>query len=1243
MIMSRRYSSHALSRNWKRSAPGKPQSDVRAESRKRSFFFRTAIFAPIFFLSVLTFIAPAHSGPQTEASTQVPRHRITSNATQKYQIGGHRQTYQIDDYVLRNLRTEPPTSTWIENEKAFYTDLLKGNTYDVLVVPCQTQLGGIDRAGRAIITYLMYRRLIGTTNLKIAPMPIVHRALGYRSRYYEDKDVYRLANSLGVQRIVWSYAGALPKAENIGGFYPDLKFSLIVQEGSIPFHKGSPSKIRHWESFELDRRELPSLVFESILEDVLDFIGLSEEKSVLKKVGSMMDNALKFIDPSKRKPVMQETASGTSQLELIASPTEMLHTELNDPALQSLYLQFLGILTPNSDTITREYFFVRSLEALSCLESTHPDYTLLKARAYHYLNRRPAVLQILEAPRTNAEKALQEMANGNLTEMSEFVPQITEPLMRLMADIELRDLRVLYFPSENDKYPEELLEVYPGWKFWLERRLRDSDPWHVSDNLSVKYMLDKEFPIAGVSLEDTVQAAMATGEFESRRLEFELLVHEHIKIVLGSDTVMLSEAMGTPAPGFYDYLMLIDAIGESNPHGLVRYYGWIQGKPEVAADLVKAMETVYKDHPEFTAMIAHFQNVRRKKLKNPERQMVINDAYERALSALWWCGGQERISHSAIPCVRKLKGRVKPARPSFLLYNSEKAVYKLDYPPRADYACQNKKNLARDLNWAHALFPAVKKLQNQHLEKREFDQTRAVLEKYSHRFHGHPDQLWLEALQAACEGNEQKAAEIYSKEIAEGNTTWTAYWALGRHYIRQGQYEKAGALFLSYPRIQPESEYNAVGQSSYAELGGSQLFWRGAYQQAIPLYEISAGLQTGSGSSLASEARLYMLKGDWAASAKTFLQNARRYNYPPAYRDYMSLLHLIGQDEPSWAVFNSLLGRYRTPEIWTAASVGHRILQTDTQKIGRWLKNINGIHHRSRKLNYPSRYAVLCMIDRPPNRELAALADELDDRSGYNVVRSGYLSGSNGELLGHLDTEKMVAFYKSRKETPSFYGSFAQAYVALQQKQYQKAFDRLQARSIYYSYTTKYFGSCLLSYYIWAAVKSGNTDQAKLTLAEAEKEQNPLNSEFNLKLGEAAHAGGLGNHDEAISHLKRAFGVRPHTRLRPIYPWYQIVEMCEWLYEDSGNQQYLDLALKWSREYQIIQPMFAWAYAVEAKYSKNPDERRRALRYALYLDRQSARLQGIPETEKAAAETWLRKNNLFAPKLSNEAKLRMGT
>jgi hypothetical protein len=135
--------------------------------------------------------------------------------------------------------------------------------------------------------------------------------------------------------------------------------------------------------------------------------------------------------------------------------------------------------------------------------------------------------------------------------------------------------------------------------------------------------------------------------------------------------------------------------------------------------------------------------------------------------------------------------------------------------------------------------------------------------------------------------------------------------------------------------------------------------------------------------------------------------------------------------------------------------------------------------------------------------------------------------------------------------------------------------------------------------------------------------------DFDRELALAFFAGLRREHDAAQKHLRRARDLRPFTEKRPIFPEYQWAEACEWLYAESGDKRYLELALDWARRNQGMMPVNAWAYALEARHSADEQRRLRATAIALYLDPKSERLASVTPAFRKRAEQWFEANNPF--------------
>lgn len=72
-------------------------------------------------------------------------------------------------------------------------------------------------------------------------------------------------------------------------------------------------------------------------------------------------------------------------------------------------------------------------------------------------------------------------------------------------------------------------------------------------------------------------------------------------------------------------------------------------------------------------------------------------------------------------------------------------------------------------------------------------------------------------------------------------------------------------------------------------------------------------------------------------------------------------------------------------------------------------------------------------------------------------------------------------------------------------------------------------------------------------------------------------------HDDAIDFLTMALNDRPFTVYRTIFTFYQILEPFEYLYEKTGEDGYRAMGHELAKRFQIIQPMYPWAYAFVAK------------------------------------------------------------
>jgi hypothetical protein len=282
------------------------------------------------------------------------------------------------------------------------------------------------------------------------------------------------------------------------------------------------------------------------------------------------------------------------------------------------------------------------------------------------------------------------------------------------------------------------------------------------------------------------------------------------------------------------------------------------------------------------------------------------------------------------------------------------------------------------------------------------------------------------------------------------------------------------------------------------------------------------------------------------------------------------------------------------------------------------LKTINEINQflkqdnlRKVTSNYISRYLLLSgLIDRPADHQLPGLIEKIVQEY---PKPSGFISDE-------------YKYYLAR---------CAEGYYYLRKGEYEKSYNILKTPLVVFN-----LSEFALPYYVWSGIRANKISEIDIFLRQKENDyysQYDHVNKMTYYLSKAVYYGLQGKHPEALQNLKLARYCIPSTGDLPIYPWYQLVEACEWLYEDTGDEQYRTLAVEWAKLHQTIQPFFAWAYAVEAKYTKSDKDRIKALAITLYLDKNSERISQFSSHDKTAALKWLDNNNPFLKDNNNIA------
>ncbi len=1180
--------------------------------------------------------------PVQPAKSTIEFHRSIQkvNGRGGFAYHGIREKLQIEDYALAGVEKMPARSAWLDGEKKLYTEHLKMGKYDLLVLPFQTQWDGVDSIGRTLMSYRLASAIERKTDLRVAPLPLVQLALGATARVIDDDQVYALAGQMGCKHVIWGFAGT---REDSLGHVMSLDLTIAIQAAD---DYGTTNGIRrkNWTNLDIRSNQLPSILFEQLLGEVLGFLGFSETAKKSTVIGSS---------------VVSQNIPHT--------PAMFFHEDARDAIRQSYLFQFMGTLIPPLAEFQKNYMFIRSLAALDEANPNHPDYAILKARAYYHLHRRPAALEVLGDHQNAEARFLVQLLNGNLPQLKQTLERIDAPLQKFFAAVEYMYLKMGYTAVLDKDLVKNIVAQYPEWEYFFDLILNDPDGWDLRPNLPLKQCLDAHFPVQGFSLKELASRLSPQAAQEEMAVIFDQSFQEHIHKRIAAEPLINLLSTNPHGPCAVDYLLMLEGIGQSNLVKQVRFYKDIQCSLDSALQSCNQFLKSYGGHPYFVLLHAAILCEQAYPLQGEQKTQLLKTALNEALQGLWWYGRQGWAyfkAKSVLLSTDRLRlvenQRIKPFKT--LLYGIAS-----DYPPIPDCARSGNMRLREDLiDWSTSGIHDLKAMVSIYSMDDKQKARNLIQTKLRGRFKGHPHRHIIELVEQSMTQSVEDPKIPYIRMIGQGTRNWKIYKSLGELHVNEGEYAKARDIFLDYPGFAKGAPENRVGLSYKAYIAGSYLFWQGASTEARPLYEFSAALDTGSHASLTSSARLALLDRDFPTAARYMLRCAQRYDSSYRYRDYMTFAHLMGESSTAWQMFPTLLGRFPEPHIWTSAFVGHRLQHTEKHVLIHWISDMAGQNQTSRQRSFPARFGLLCLIDRPPDFKFADFIESVDDLSKYQF-RKKVVMGPDRKMLGpehfgslaYADFDSSKDFYEAMKryytdEMPdepfSFYGSFSKAYEHLKKREYAESYRILKERSRLYSYQDIYLGVAFKPYLVWTGLKSGHQkeiDHFLYTILVKTGLKQPHTGKknfpelppeifgstkqfgFDSELSLAVYLCWTGDHESAVDRLHKAFHVIPYTDKRPLFPWYQMIEVCEWLYQHSEDKRYLDLALKWVKDYQVIQPMFGWAFAFEAKYTAVPQDRIRALGYALYLDPQSWRIADFTEQEKQAAHDWFQEQNPY--------------
>ncbi|MET0066548.1 MAG: hypothetical protein ABW076_09405 [Candidatus Thiodiazotropha sp.] len=930
--------------------------------------------------------------------------------------------------------------------------------------------------------------------------------------------------------------------------------------------------------------------------------------------------------------------------------TDQFPNDLNDLSLLNAskisragFLQLLGFMTPIMFQHEREDYFQRSLRLLNEVDDRVEYQKVLSARAWFHLNRKPVSMRLLSDLDDAAARAALAYQNGNYTDLKYALSDIHNPLMRVLSLYEINELRIAY--EKTDSYEGDLVGIGQKWKNFIGLMFRDSDPWFAPSNISYFSQIDGFFTEFDGEFKKAIEAAMVSGELK--------LSNDGGRIVEG---VMTNGRRWKGAPGCCEDLdpdiqdadiwHVYSLIAKANVLRKLNKRVNLQGAYESAYEYAQKIEPMVNALPGFYRLFAESCEGLAKKRMGRERDFYLDKATQLVEEVRKRSVGMDTDLIKAAILQDKLYFEYNRKRNvnALNLHKIEHSEIPTSYVVFSKYALSAGSSVA--LPYVNSNFGVFK-----FTVFGEKWTDKKILDYLADHFDGNPDKIPYLAKRLESRGEYQEAIDLLSKEIETSGGGWEAYFNLGKLQIMDSRYADAKTTFLKFPGFKSTRFENPVALSGDAYSAGSLLYWLGRVEEFKDLYQICVDLATGAANEYASRQRLAMVDRDFETAIDNAYRRGARYNSRYGYRDFLAMLHLLGEHAQADAGFSTLVGRYQEPPIWTAQLIGRRIQgleYSDAAKIAHEHYE-NAVSDNQRK--QAIRYLFLeTVTDRIPT------TTEYNDFPDVPLVRESKIRGASTRLqnliteIRHEDPEHCTSSPAACSDANSplidskanLYKSHLLAYMKLKHEDYPAAYQlylQIDKLSPLISYTYKYDKDSLsakkteissfLPYFVEAATQV-HADSLLRKIAETLiKEPVVVESKFDVDMSLALIHGYFGESDVSFRHLRRAFNERPHTKWRPLYSWYQLTEISEWMYQRYGDKRYLDLALDWSRRYQVIQPQFAWAYAFEAKYATLPEDRLKAAAFAVYLDRDSEWLKSVPEATLKQSAEWWRNNNPF--------------
>lgn len=1139
-----------------------------------------------------------------------------------------------DDFLKLDQRYwTVPKSNWRENERRIAGRVLRFGVSKILVTPVQAGENAFDPIERSLLTRLISDGVSVSTDTDVSNPTFVTQYLGRHRSNFSVTELIDLGGVVRAENILVLKANH----DNNGSF--EIGASLIRSSD------GTELRAAVWPNLKYSDSSPPFVALNDILEDIVQFATAKEFR------------------PSQAKNEFEPES-----FSFPASFDELMSRSKRSSIQKVAYLQFIAALHPDdSFNEARNDLFERSLVELTRVSTNTNYFRYFKARALAYLDRRPAAVTALGRPSNKHERALLAALNGDLVALRDEVSGMGTTILDLMAQRDLFKVESDYLLQSNSAVLDQFLKESDYWAPFIYRALRDHEFWVSYSAVTAKIALEAIVSSEETAIDDFMAAAEATADQPSE-LDFVRLLWRHLdEIESGMLKNWGSDSSNNVAVSHADIYELAKSTAVANHWRAIEQDLSNRNLPEKALMRVSEYESIFSGHPAITLQKARAQVAAGVKLKGAENRSLYSQSVVESLNGFAWTG---QLTHDAIEVSRAYTIKLETGPVPFprrtpednRLVTRERRIN--EWPRGAswfraitDFEAQSGA-LQQCIDYVWTRFACLKL----HIEAAEqapnaSDTVRKnLLLKYAHRYIGSPQRSTLEIDAAKLSDDATSEIRQLQKLVNGGSEDWSVFYSLGRAYKRQNQYEAAQRTFLSYPGFIDTSTDTAVGISNLANEAGSMFYWVGQHELAKPLLSISASMRTGSSAEFSSGARVALIAGDLESATEWSAARVRRYGSKYAIRDLQQLLHVRGDSVSAWSIFDQVQGKSADAQMWSGALVGHRIEGATPEDIASWLNTSFTRQHANMRTNPSSpqfmlgaRYLLLSgIMDRTPGPELGAAL------SGYPVVQTNRLVRHRRPTPIRPGSTIMVKSFlrqgayeihhddlvpaspedlsvKNGDVIDSRYALLATAMSAFLKEDHQTAFE-LFNQTAYYYMLDEY-----LPYYAFSAAMVGKSNHLPAALSAREPElerirlkESATSSELGYRYDEdltyAVLSSFGGRHEEALHYLKKALNNRPYLEERTVYPLYQVADLAERLYKQSGEETYRDFVVDLSRRHTVILPMYSWAYFFVAMYGNSDEERLKAAANGLHLDPLSHRATLLPKKLLELAKLKLEKS-----------------